>query len=242
MLTKVKGVLLHHIKYGESSEIAYVYTNQYGRQSYLIRSIRGKRSKFSQNILQPLFLLEFEVYYKSSRELQTVKEIWNYIPFRSIPYDLHKGTQAMFLAEVLYKTLKEEVSNPQLFEFLENSIQLFDVFEEDYSNFHILFLIQLTRYLGFFPDRNYSKQRPYFDLRNGSFISTTTTGLDILGNKLSELFYNLIGTPFKELGNLKINHTQKVNLLDALLGYYQLHFHGFKKVKSLPVIKEVLKD
>ena len=96
MIHTLRGVVLHHIKYKESSAIVHIYTDLYGRQSYLVNSIRGKKSKHSGNLLQPLTLLELEAYHKEGRDLQRLKDIRNYIPYRSIPFDVHKSGQALF--------------------------------------------------------------------------------------------------------------------------------------------------
>src|SRR4030066_1853086 len=115
MLIKVRGIVLHHIKYKECSSIVHMYTDLHGRQSYLINNARGKRGQHRANLLQPLFFLEMEVYHKPYRELQRIKEFNQHIPFRTLPFDLNKSTQAMLIAEVLYRSLKEEEANPELF-------------------------------------------------------------------------------------------------------------------------------
>ena len=151
MLYKVRGVVLHHIRYRESSAIVHIYTDQFGRQTFMAHSIRGKKAKFRSNLLQPLTLLELEMYHKEKREIQQLKEIHNYIPYTSIPVDPYKSSQAMFLSEILYKVLREEEPNPDLYDFLEHGLQFLDVADQHTVNFHLLFLVQLTRYLGFYP-------------------------------------------------------------------------------------------
>jgi DNA repair protein RecO (recombination protein O) len=242
MLQKVKGVVLHHVKYKESSAIVYVYTDQSGRRTYLVNSIRGKKSKFSGNMLQPLTLLEIEAYHKETRDLQRVREVRNYIPYRSIPFDMHKNSQALFLAEVLYKSLQEEDPNPDLFEFLESSLQILDISDEGMVNFHLLFLVQLTKFLGFYPVNNFSEDRPGFDMRSGQFGDGTAIHPDFFDKNSSRLLNLLLGSNFQELDQLAVKQNVRSLFLKDMMDYYRLHMQGFGTLKSLSVLNEIYRE
>jgi DNA repair protein RecO (recombination protein O) len=239
MLIKVRGIILHHIKYKESSAIVHMYTDLHGRQSYIINNVRGKKGQHRANLLQPLFFLELEVYHKPYRELHRIKEFNQYIPFRTLPFDLNKSTQAMFLAEVLFRSLKEEETNPELFEFLVHAIQWLDASERHYNLFHILFLVQLSKYLGFFPENNYSVRSCYFDLRNGQFTGNEQIHPDLMSRDVSLTFHQLLRKSFSNLQTLKIGHNLRVQLTDSLLDYYRLHIQDFGKLRSIGVLKEI---
>jgi DNA repair protein RecO (recombination protein O) len=239
MLVKVRGIVLHHIKYKESSAIVHMYTDLYGRQSYIINNVRGKKGQHRSNLLQPLFFLEMEVYHKPSREIHRIKEFIQYIPFRNIPFDINRSTQAMFIAEVLYKSLREEESNRELFEFLVNSIQWFDTSEEHYSLFHILFMVQLSKYLGFFPENNYSANNCYFDVRNGQYTGVEQIHPYILNKEVSAELHKLLKRSFSNIGSFKIGYNLRGQLTDSLLDYYRFHIQDFGKMKSIGIFKEI---
>jgi DNA repair protein RecO (recombination protein O) len=242
MLQKVKGVVLHHVKYKESSAIVYVYTDQSGRRTYLVNNIRGKKSKLSGNLLQPLTLLEIEAYHKETRDLQRVREIHNYIPYRSIPFDMHKNSQALFLAEVLYRSLQEEDPNPDLFEFLESSLQILDISEEGVVNFHLLFLVQLTKFLGFYPENNFSGDKQGFDMRSGQFGNGTAIHPDFFDKNSSHLLNRLLGLNFKQLSQLTVSQDIRSVFLADMMDYYRLHLQGFGTLKSLSVLNEIYRE
>ena len=242
MIHKVKGVVLHHVKYKESSAVVYMYTDLFGRQTYLVNSIRGKKSKFSSNLLQPLRFLEIEAYHKEGREMQRLKDMRNYIPFRSIPYDIRKSSQAMFLGEVLYKVLREEDPNRDLFEYLENSLQLLDVTDESMVNFHLLFLVQLTKYLGFYPENNYGECRTAFDMRNGQFDNGSGIHPDYFDLKSSELLHNLLVSSFKDVSKMSVNQELRIHFLENIMDYYRLHVQGLGTLKSLQVLREIYRE
>ena len=118
MLHKTRGIVLHSIKYGDSGIITSIYTELFGRVSFIMQGIRSKKSLVKGSYLQSLFLVEMELYYKPGRELHRIREIKNAVPFASIPFEIAKSTQAIFLAEVLNKILREEEPQQKLFEFL----------------------------------------------------------------------------------------------------------------------------
>lgn len=242
MLHTLRGVVLHHIRYKESSAIVYIYTDLFGRQAYLANSTKGKKAKFRSNLLQPLSMLEMEAYYKEKSELQRLKEIRNYIPYRSIPVDPYKSGQAMFLAEILYKVLREEDANPDLYNFLENSLQFLDVAEIHTVNFHLLFLVQLTRYLGFYPDNQHGESSKLFDMRNGQFKEAIGLHPDFFDESSSAVLNVLMNTSFESLMGMKINHEERRKFLDYMMDFYTLHVSGFGKVRSLPVLNEIFRS
>src|SRR5664279_515698 len=127
MLEKTKGIVLHTIKYSENSLILIVYTEEYGRQSYMLTGVHSKKSGGQKKLIQPLSLLSIDVYYKSSRELQKIKEYKSLNPLSGIHSSIVKTTIGLFMAEILYRTIKEEEKNTNLFDFLVNSIQYLDL-------------------------------------------------------------------------------------------------------------------
>lgn len=241
MLITVRGLVLHHFDYGDSSIIAHVYTDLYGRISVMISGIKGRKSKFSMNMVQALSLVEMEIYYRQNRDIHRVREMSNYIQYHTIPFDIVKSTQAMFIAEVLYKALREEEANRRLYDFFENALQVFDLQERNISNFHMVFLVRLSKYLGFFPQDNYSAGNCLFDLRNGHFTAAPVMHPDFISQALSERLHVLLGVNMKEAETLEMGYDMRVGLISAIIDYFSLHINDFGRVRSLEVLKEVLR-
>ncbi|HDR88923.1 MAG TPA: DNA repair protein RecO [Bacteroidetes bacterium] len=239
MLVKTKGIVLHHIKYSDSRLIAQIYTELHGRQSFLIRNPHGKKTSLTTGLLQPLFMIEMEAYHKTSREIQHLKELKPLIIFQSIPYDIRKSAVALFLGEILYRTLREEEPNPPLFEFLQNSIHYFDLIREKFLWFHLIFLVHYTRFLGFFPNNNYSRTRTYFDLREGSFTESPPAHPHHLqpdeSRLLNDLLLSSLHKPFDPGRN---GHFRKY-MLEQLLTYYRLHIEGMGEIRSAQIMQEL---
>ena len=158
MIFKTRGIVFHRIKYSESSIIAKIYTEQFGLCSFLVQGARKKTSAAKANLLQPLSLVELVAYHKETSGLQKMKELKNDHPLISIQNNIVKTTIAIFLSEMLVRSIREETPNKQLFSFLHQSIIFFDKLENP-VNFHLLFLIKLSKFLGFFPQANSMKPR-----------------------------------------------------------------------------------
>jgi len=239
MLHKTRGIVLHFIKYSETSVIVTIYTERFGRQSYIINGVRSKKAKIKANILQPLFLLDMEVYHKPKRDLQRVKEVQNAVIFTSLPYDIRKSTLAIFIAEIIYKAIQEQESNPDLFEYLYNSVQILDLKESGLSVFHIYFLIQLSKYLGFFPNNNYSEEKCFFDLKAGAFVQIKPFHTSFLDKEQSLILSQVMNFSTDQHENLKVSYKERSELLEKIIEYYRLHNTGISEIKSMSVLKEV---
>ncbi len=239
MLAATEGIVLHFIKYGESSVIATIFTKDFGRQSYIVNASRSRKSKNKAALLQPLFLLDLEVYQKQTRELQRVKEYKSLQTYQNVPFDIAKSTQAIFLAEMLYKTIHEQESYPELFHFVKSALLYFDLMEEGWQNFHLYFLFRLTEYFGFLPDTKKVGFEKWFDLKKGAVVSFEPTHPLYANKEVTDHLITLSVLKINELDSFKIPRKMRDSILQTLVDYYQLHFENLGEIKSLNVLREV---
>lgn len=241
MLIATKGIVLHHIKFSETSVIAKVYTEVYGLQSYMIKGIRTAKSKNKLSLLEHLSLIEIVAYHKNnSGGIKLVKELKSIFRFQSIPFDITKSSIALFINEILYKSLKEEEKNPTLFEFLFHAIQMLDVTSERYNNFHLIFMLQYSKHLGFFPRNNFDAQHSYFNLNEGLFQKNAPLDAEYLPLHYSEILNKMLNVNFEQLTEIPISSIERRYLLEKLIIYYRLHLDGFGKINSHKILQEVL--
>ena len=236
MIRKIRGIILHTTRYGESSLVVHCYTEQYGRQSYMVKGVRKSRKQNRSNLFQPLFILDFEVYYKDSREIQLVKEFSRAIPLNSLPFDMVKSAQAIFMAEVIYRVVREEESNPMLAHFLQSSIQYLDALEKASPDFHILFMFQLSRHLGFYPQNNFGDGRIFFNLSSGLFISHFKDPELHLDEISSQLWHRYMLSEYQSVKDSDFNGLQRKLVLDNLVRFYKFHVAGMGEIRSLEVL------
>lgn len=243
MLFTSKGIVLHHFKYAEKSVIAKIYTEKHGLQSYIINGVRNKKTKNKATFLQPLSLVEVNAFKKENKGLQQIKNIKLADPFQQIPFYIYKTSIAFFIAEVLYKVIKEEERNTSLFQFLYNSIQILDLQNENYINFHLVFLAQLTKYIGFYPQNVQSELAEntiYFDLQEGIFLTSLPYHQFFLEPSLSKEVRNIFGTNFEDMNKLNIKNNDRKLILNSFLNYYSLHLSNFNTLKSKEILEEIL--
>ncbi len=240
MLQKTRGIVLHSLRYGENGLITTIYTEAFGRISFIMQGIHRKKSSVKANLLSQLSLLEMEVDFKPGRELQRVREVKSCFLFGSIPYLISKSTQAFFIADLLYKVLREEESRPDLFEFLFHSIQVLDLMEDGTGNFHLLFMIQLTRFLGFAPTNNYSETNQVFDMIAGKFTPLPPDHPWFLKKRESSVLSLLLGMNYQNSQEFKPDQALRGEVLNFLLDYFGLHLGNKLNLKSLEILREIL--
>lgn len=239
MIQNTKAIVLHQLKYGESSVIVTLFTEEFGRQSYIVNGIRSARAKTKMGLLQPLFLLEIEAYHKAGREVQRLKEFRMAEVYQSLPFDISKSTIAMFLAELLNKTIHREESDATLFEFLHNSLLYFDEMEAGKSNFHLWFMVRLLSYFGFQLENNCNSLNVFFDLKAGCFVPSRPSLPNTPDTEESAYLSKLIRLDVAELEQYTINGDMRSRLLGHLVEYYSIHFEGIGAFQSLAVLKDI---
>jgi len=240
MLHKTRGIVFKTTDYGDSSIIVQVFTEKFGLQSYIVNGAKKPKAKIARNMFQPLHLLDMVVYYKNTGNVQRIKELKNSPLLQTIPYDVIKSSLAIFLNEVLYKAVKQQTADEYLFEFVFNAIEWLDHQTERLSNFHLFFLIRLTRYLGFYPDRYLAGKADYFDLKNGVFSNYKPDTILYLSPPHTQNFTALLESTFENILQLKLTNDERRYLIQKLLDYYALHIEGFGNIRSHEVLEEVL--
>jgi DNA repair protein RecO (recombination protein O) len=219
MLAKTKAIVLHCIKYGETSIITNLYTEQFGRQSLLIHGVRKRRSGANPYLFEALSLLDIDISCKENRELNHLKEARPSIILHHLHSDIRKSTIALFLGELLFRTLREEECNLPLFNFLFHSIQILDIAEKGIENFPLVFLIQFSKFLGISPKNNSALElyRSSEGIQLGDLLDYTLADIDCF----------------------KIAGSNRNELLVRFLAYYSDHLEGIGQLKSLQVLREV---
>ena len=235
MQVKTKAIVISSIKYQEKSLIVKCLTHSDGLKSYFVpNAFSTKKGNQKIAYFQPLSILEIEASHKNKGSLEHFKEIKLAHAYKNIPNDIIKSTIVLFLSEILHYSIHEEEKNESLFDFLESALLWLDAHDET-TNFHLILMLEMTKFFGFYPDNSESVFN-FFDCKEGNFTAFQGT------NCLSEHETFL----FKKLIDLKFDSDQKVFagverqvLLKILLDYYLMHLDGFKKPKSLDVLKEV---
>ncbi|WGK65975.1 DNA repair protein RecO [Croceiramulus getboli] len=237
MLVNTPAIVISTLKYGEADLIARCYTLSSGLKSYLLRGIlKSRKGKLRTAMFQPLTQLEIEAFHKDKGTLERIREAKVLQPYQTLHTDVVKTSIVMFLSEVLRLAIQEEEQNERLYHFLAHGFQWLDTHDR-IANFHLFFLLQLTQYLGFYPDDSESNF-PAFNLEAGQFVPEDSSPLTI-GLEETTTLKLLLGINFDDLEHVKLNQHQRARFLNVLIEYYMLHLHGFKKPRSLAVLQSI---
>jgi DNA repair protein RecO (recombination protein O) len=240
MLHKTRGIILKTTLYSESSVVVQIFTEKFGIQSYMINGVKKPRAKISMNMLQPLHLVDMVAYHKHNISIQRVSELRPAPVYSTIPYNIVKSTVTQFLNEVLYKSIRQQTTDEHLFDFIFSAMCWFDECGPENVNFHLAFLLKLSRFLGFAPNTITKNDDNYFDLQEGEFKSRMPAHPNFLSKEDAFLFILLFTSPFEKIHEIKLDNKTRRFILDKILVFYTLHTASFGDIRSHQVLEEVL--
>jgi DNA repair protein RecO (recombination protein O) len=237
MLEKSEAIVLHTIKYGESKIIVDMFTKRWGRLSFIIPVPKTSKSRIKKQYFQPMSLLEIECEVRPRVTLQKLSDARLLMPFVSIPLSPEKLAISMFVAEFLYYGLRSEQHNELLFDYISGAVQWLDAATDGFANFHLTFLMHLSRFLGFYP--NLEEGDAYFDLREGRFCANAPTHRDFLMPEDAQLIRLMMRMDFPTMHLFRLSRQDRNRIMDVLLHYYKLHLPDFPEMKSLAVLQQL---
>ncbi|NJN26552.1 MAG: DNA repair protein RecO [Cyclobacteriaceae bacterium] len=225
MLYKTRGIALSFIRYKETSIIARVYTEAFGMQSYIVNSVRSKTAKTKIALFQPLTLLDLVVYHQERRAIHRISEMKCNHSFQTIPFNIKKTAIALFITELIGQALFEEQENEALFSFMHESIVALDEAPEKFENFHIQFMMVLSKYLGIKPEtsRDMLLEVGHLKMYDREFIDKVD-------------FF--VKSGFGE--HIRLIKSERNDILKLLIDYYRYHYDAIREFKSIHVLREVL--
>ena len=239
MIEKFEGIVLRTLKYNDTLMIADIYTAQRGRMSFLLPVSHSKRSRVRSVLFQPLSMLSFTATVKTGRSLSRIGEVQPYSMYSSINNDVVKSSMVLYLAELLTYALREDGSDDSLFTFLDRSFTLLDNLEHGYADFHLVFMVQLLRFLGIYPNLENYAPGCYFDLAQGCTTREHPLHPHFLLPDDAVPFVNLLRTGYDSMHLLSLNRKLRGEYLATLSVYYQLHVPEFPELKSAAVLREL---
>tara|TARA_B100000929_G_scaffold154386_1_gene122211 strand:- start:326 stop:1045 length:720 start_codon:yes stop_codon:yes gene_type:complete len=237
MVTSTSAIVLSKIRYKDNDIIVKLFTKEYGAISFIVKGGQNsKKNKIKYVYFQELTILEIQFNYNLKRDLQYIKDIEIKHNYTSSHTDLVKVSVIMFLSEVLSNVITHQKRDIQLYNYIEESLIWYDINKSN-TYFHMIFLIELTRYLGFYPDM-LSNNFKYFNLEGGSYEKLKTSEYSITGDSLN-LFNQILGIKFDSNPLPALNSKDKMEIINIILTYYKLHINNFKPIKSLEIVKNI---
>lgn len=242
---KTRAIVLQSIKYGDSSLVVKMLTEEMGLQSFMVKGVYGKKSKMKAALFQNMMLLDIVAELGNS-SLGFIKEISLSHYYKSIGLDFKKTTILIFVSELLSKSMAESEPDTNLFNFVYDSMLWLDDAESGYADFSMIFAMKLSAYLGFFPNLDTYTEKTCFDLLDGNFKKNSNDDIYKIDEELSSAFYQLSvvssrKSAFSQVLNLSDSQVLKTRrqLLDTIVTYYKLHSDNVKEIKSHEILREM---
>jgi DNA repair protein RecO (recombination protein O) len=239
MLHKTRGIVLHNLNYSDTYSIVTVFTEEFGIVPYMTSKGKGKKARLPQSVFYPLSIIDMEVEHRNLRNMQQLKEAKAHLQLFSLLNDPVKMSISIFLAEFISKVVKEVEVDRLLFNYIFHSIRILDMSEESTANFHLVFLIRLSPFLGFEPDSSEYGDGMFFDMKNGVFVSGKPLHGLFLNPVESKIFSLLMRMNYENMHVFRFSRYERKAIIYNILNYYRIHLADFPDLKSLEILHDV---
>ncbi|MBB4037308.1 DNA repair protein RecO (recombination protein O) [Dysgonomonas hofstadii] len=239
MLYKTKGLVLNTINYNDKYVLVQVFTESFGRVTYMVSKAKGRNSKAPRSLFSPLAVLDLEVEHQASRDIQRVREARSEFYLYDISADLSKTSMAFFLSEFLSRVLRDTNDSQLLFSFLEQSVQILEMTDKSIANYHLIFMLKLSHFLGFYPNLEEYRENDLFDMINGEFVSFQPLHRHFLNRYDSKALSMLARISYENMHKFAFSRHDRLNIINRMLEYYRLHLYDFPALKSLDILHEL---
>lgn len=235
MQIKTEAIVIHSMRYGEADLIVKLYTKQEGLVSYLLRGVlKSKKGKLKPSLFLPFSILSIDAVHTPKASLKRLMEAKLAFHYESLHQSIVKNSLVAFIAEILLQVLIDEEPDESAYKFIKESLLWLDS-NKEVSMFHVLFLLEFTRFLGCYPDQS-NNELMQFNIEEACFTVGNKRGYVIEGELLIA-FKSLLGIKFDELKRISLPKNIRKQLLEKMLLYYSFHVAGFKKPKSVAVLE-----
>lgn len=239
MLYKTQAIVLNTINYNDKYMLASLYTNEFGRVTYMVPKSKSKAGKIQKSMFAPLSILEMEAEHQAKRDIQRIKEAHILYPLYSIQGNMIKTSIVFFLSEFLTRILKDTDEFQIIYNYLSQSIQVLEETQKGLANFHLVFMLKLTRFLGFYPNLEDYHKNDYFDMLNGIFVSSQPLHNHYINKIESKTLSLLARITFENMHYFEFSRQDRLNIINRMLEYYRIHLHEFQSLKSLDILHEL---
>lgn len=239
MLYKTKGIVLNTLNYNDKYILVGIYTEMFGQVTYMVSKAKGHKTKVPRSVFFPFAVVELEVDHQPRRDIQRIKEAHAAFHYYSIPIDMVKTSMVFFLSEFLTRVLRDTQESQLVFDFIFQSAQVLEMKDKNIANFHLVFMLKLTTFLGFYPNLEEYNRQSLFDMLNGEFVITQPMHRHFLTRNDSQVLHKFARMNYENMHHFVFNRSDRVTITDRILEYYRLHLYDFPMLKSLQVLHEL---
>lgn len=239
MEVKTKAIVLRTVKYGESRIIVDLLTREAGRVSMVCQLTKSGKGKIKKQLLQPMTMLDVAFDYRKNISMQHFQDLRIGQVYRSLLFDPYKLSITLFLAEFLIYATRDETDNRQLYDFIETSLLWLDNADGGFANFHLVFMLRISLFIGFYPNLDDYHEGCWFDLREGCFTPLRPTHNDCLKPDEAARMRTIMRMSLDNMHLFRMSRVERNRCAEIILYYYRLHQTDFPELRSLDVLREL---
>ncbi len=239
MEVKTKAIVLRTVKYGESRIIVDLLTREAGRVSMVCQLTKSGKGKIKKQLLQPMTMLDVAFDYRKNISLQHFQDLRIGQVYRSLLFDPYKLSITLFLAEFLIYATRDETDNRQLYDFIETSLLWLDNADGGFANFHLVFMLRISLFIGFYPNLDDYHEGCWFDLREGCFTPLRPSHNDCLKPDEAARMRTIMRMSLDNMHLFRMSRVERNRCAEIILYYYRLHQSDFPELRSLDVLREL---
>jgi DNA repair protein RecO (recombination protein O) len=242
MLLETTGIVFRTVKYGETSVIADIFTEEKGLHTFIGGGVRSAKARMPFNLFQPMMVVDMVAYFRDDpNAMNRLKELRAGAVWQTIPFDIRRGAIALFMAEICRKSIQEADENRELFHFLLDNLSWLDTTTQPVANLHLHFLLGLSGFLGFQPqvDHNHTGEQ-FFDLKDGQFSPVPIPYTPFMEPDTTAQMVALLIAPLEQCHEIVLSRGERKVLLHKLLQFYELHVPGFSGANTPEILEMVM--
>ena len=239
MESKTRGIVLRTVKINDNKLIVDFLSREEGRLSAVWKITTSRTSKVRRQYFQPMTILNVNLERSPRQHMSRIKEAQIAIPYSSISLDGDKMAITFFLAEFMNYATRSMHTDALLYDFVEQSLTWLDASNKGIANFHLMFMVRMSLFLGFQPDMSTYKEGALFDLREGVFCTTAPLHSDFLNAEDAKKMQILMRMSPSNLHLFPLSRNERNRIIDITLMYYRLHIPQFGEMKTLEVLREL---
>ena len=228
-------IVLHLTKYGDRSLVVQALDSEKGRTGFFLRG--AGKGRAPQGQFHSLSILDITAA-RGKGDLEYLRESEHPYPLTAIRTDPYKGAVALFMGELLYRGVQDGAMDPEMFCFLEREITALDGTQGSVANFHICFLVDFCRALGFLPKDNYAAETPLFQPVTAEFTAEDTLA-DTWTKEDSRLLHEILSKPREEAMALPLNRDRRGAFAQKMVEYLSYHLSLNLNIRSLKVLHDL---
>lgn len=239
MLTTTRAIVLHTIRYGDGQVIVDLLTEQLGRMQAIVHISKSRKGQMKKQLFQPATLLDLELDHRERANLQRLRSARITLAYTTIPMSAVKMAQAMFCAEFLSYVSRGETDCGLLFNYVADSMAWLDAATGPTANFHLVFMLRLSRFVGFYPNLDDYADGSWFDLREGRFTMSQPLHNDVVGPAEAAMLSKLMRMNYQTMHLFRMSHNDRNHITELIVNYYRLHTPQMPEMKTLGVLREL---